>query len=127
MTWSQQAGVFFLGGGDELLTIDPAGSVARYPSIEDLFDTAPVVSPGGDQWVLANSFNGTMAVGTRSGDLIPIAADQPGGAFWSLDSAWLFYFGGGLNLSAAPAPDFDSVFVLREGLLSAGAPALVKP
>jgi len=127
VTWSQQAGVFFLGGGDELLTIDPAGNVARYPSIEDLFDTVPIVAPGGDQWVLANSFNGTMAVGTRSGELIQIEADQPGDVFWSLDGAWLFFFGGGLNLSAAPAPDFDSVFVLQEGLLSAGAPAVVNP
>ena len=127
VTWSPQAGVFFLGGGSELLTINPAGQVARYPSIEDLFDTAPVVAPGGDQWVLANSFDGTMAVGTRAGELIPIEAGQPGDAFWSLDGAWLFYFSGGLNLSAARAPGFDSVVVLREGLLSAGAPALVNP
>jgi len=127
VTWSPQAGVFFLGGGDELLTIDSAGRAARYPSIEDLFDTAPVVSPGGDRWVLANSFDGTMAVGTLAGELIPIEADQPGDAFWSLDGAWLFFFGGGSDLSAAPAPDFDSVVVLREGLLSAGEPALVNP
>jgi hypothetical protein len=127
VTWSKEAGVFFLGGGEELLTIDPASNVARYPSIDDLFDIAPVVSPGGDQWVLANSFERTIAVGTRSGELIQIEADQPGDAFWSLDGAWLFFFGGGLNLSAAPAPDFDSVFVVREGLLSAGAPAIVNP
>jgi hypothetical protein len=127
VTWSPQAGVYFLGGGDELLTIDPAGGVARYPSIQSLFDTAPVVAPGGDQWVLANSFDGTMAVGTRAGALIPIEADQPQDAFWSLDAAWLFFFDGGLNLSAAPAPGFESVVVLRGGLLSAGAPALVKP
>ena len=127
VTWSPQAGVFFLGGGDELLTIDSAGRVARYPSIEDLFDTAPVVSPGGDRWVLANSFDGTMAVGTRAGELIPIEADQPGDAFWSIDGAWLFIFDGGSDLSAAPAPDFDTVVVLREGLLSAGAPARVNP
>lgn len=127
VTWSPQAGVFFLGGGDELLAIDPAGRVARYPTIENLFDTAPVVAPGGDQWVLANSFDGTMAIGTRAGALIPIEADQPQDAFWSLDAAWLFFFGGELNLSAAPAPGFESVVVLRDGLLSAGAPALVNP
>jgi WD40 repeat protein len=126
-TWSPQAGVFFLGGGDELLTVDPAGLVARYPSIEDLLDTAPVVAPGGDQWVLADSINGAMAIGTRSGELIPIEADEPRDGFWSLDGAWLFYFDGGLNLSAAPAPDFRNGFVVQEGLLSAGSPALVNP
>jgi len=106
---------------------DPAGRVAYYPTIENLFDTAPVVAPGGDQWVLANSFDGTMAVGTRAGELIRIEADRPGDALWSLDAAWLFSFGGGLNHSTAPAPGFESVVVLRDGLLSAGAPALVNP
>ena len=127
VTWSEPAGAFFLGSGDELLTIDPAGSVARYPSIDDLYDTAPIVAPDGDRWVLANALDGTMAVGTRSGEFITIGADQPAEAFWSLDGSWLFFFAGGLNLSAAPAPKFDSVRIVREGLLSAGSPALVNP
>jgi hypothetical protein len=126
-TWSREARVFFLGGGEELITIDIGGSVARYPSIEDLFETAPVVAPGGERWVLASSFEGTMAVGARSGELIPIRDDHPVNAFWGLDGAWLFYFAGGLNLSAAPAPDFSAGVVVQEGLLSAGSPALVNP
>lgn len=126
VTWSKEAGFFFLGGGEELLSIDPAGNVARYPSIEDLYDTPPVVAPGGERWVLANSFQGTMAVGSRDAQIIQIEADSPGDAFWSLDGEWLFFIAG-LDVYAAPAPDFSPPVVIREGLLSAGGPALVQP
>ncbi len=125
VSWSREAGAFFLGGGSELLAIDPAGHVTHYPSIEDLYDYPPIVGPSGNRWALANPFSGTVAVGTRSGQLIPI--DNPGAQspFWSPDESWLF-FGDGLQIYAAPAPGFSPAIVVGN-MLSAQAPVFVNP
>jgi hypothetical protein len=126
-TWSEEAGLFFLGGGEELIAIDPDGNVERYPSIENLFDEPPVVAPRGDRWVLTNMMDGVLAVGTRAGELTEIESERTWNAFWSLDGTWLFFFDDGMRLTAAPAPNFEPLTVIQEGLLGAESPVLVNP
>lgn len=126
VTWSREAGLFFLGGGSELVTVDPTGSVARDPSPEGLWDSQPIVGPRGDVWALTSgSLPQRLDVGTRTGDLIEIVVQDAYDPFWSLDEGWLFFFDA-LNLYAAPAPDFESVIVVGK-MLAAGAPVLVNP
>jgi len=126
-TWSDEAGLFFLGGGEDLIAVDPDGNVARYPSVENLFDTSPLVAPGGNLWALTDGMEGSLAVGTRTGELVEIDPQDAWGAFWSLDGTWLFFFADGMRLTAAPAPDFEPLIVIQEGLLSAESPVLVHP
>jgi hypothetical protein len=126
VTWSREAGLFFLGGGDELVTVDPTGGLARYPSPEDLWDTQPIVGPHGDIWALSSgSLPQRLDVGTRTGDLIEIDVRDAYDPFWSLDEEWLFFFDA-LNLYAAPAPHFEPAVEVGK-MLSPRAPVLVYP
>jgi hypothetical protein len=125
-TWNEEAGLFFLGGGSELVTVDPTGSVGRFPSPEDLWDSRPVVGPGGSIWALTSgSLPQRLDVGTRAGDLIEIDVQDAYDPFWSLDEEWLFFFDA-LNLYAAPAPDFEPAIIVGK-MLSPSAPVLVNP
>ena len=126
VTWSREAGLFFLSGGEELVGVDPTGKVSRFPSIEDLFDSAPVVRPGGDVWALpGGSVDGTLAVGTRAGQLIGLDVTDAHSPFWSPDGSWLFFFDS-LHLYAAPAPSFAPALIVAD-MLTAQPAVFVNP
>ncbi|MBE3046105.1 hypothetical protein IMZ48_26920, partial [Candidatus Bathyarchaeota archaeon] len=74
----------------------------------DLWDYTPVVGPGGDVWALSNESQGTLGVGTRTGQLIEIDIQGAQTPFWSPDEDWLFFFVDGMHLYAAPAPGFET-------------------
>jgi hypothetical protein len=124
--WSREAGRFFLGGGSELVAVDPTGGVARYPSPEDLWDSQPVVGPRGEVWALEYGvLPSRLAVGTQSGELIEIDVEDASAPFWSPEEDWLFFLAG-VTVYAAPAPDFAPPVVVAN-LLSPHNPVLVNP
>jgi hypothetical protein len=126
VTWSREAGLFFLGGGEELVGVDPLGNVSRFPSIQDLYDSSPVVRPGGELWALpSGSLDGTLAVGTRTGQLIELDVAEAHSPFWSPDGSWLFFFDA-LHLYAAPAPGFAPALIVGD-MLSPQPAVLVNP
>jgi hypothetical protein len=114
IVWNEHAALFFVVTEEVMYTVDPTGVVMTHQAPPKMWGDDPVVDPGGTMWALNASYEGTLAVGTRSGDYIELDVEKAHNPIWSPDSQWLLFFGEherGPSLFAAPAPDFEPILV----------------
>jgi hypothetical protein len=116
LIWDSSASLFIVVTSEALYTVDPAGTVMTHRTPPDMWDDDPVVDPGGSMWALNSTYEGTLAVGTRSGDYIELDVEGAHNPIWSPDSQWLLFFAD-FSLLIAPAPDFEPILV-QEGFIT---------